>query len=30
VKEAHHLKVKAKWEDLFLQWRNPEPSRAVA
>jgi indolepyruvate ferredoxin oxidoreductase len=30
VKEAHHLKVKAKWDDLFLQWRNPEPNRAVA
>jgi len=30
VKEAHFVKAKAQWDDLLLQWRNPEPNRAVA
>ncbi len=30
VKEAHFAKAKAQWNDLLLQWRNPEPNRAVA
>ena len=30
VKEEHFAKAKARKEDLLLQWRNPEPDRAVA
>ena len=30
VKEQHFAKAKARKEDLLLQWRNPEPDRAVA
>jgi len=30
VKEAHFAKAKASRDDLLLQWRNPEPDRAVA
>ena len=30
VKEEHFAKAKARKDDLLLQWRNPEPDRAVA
>ena len=30
VKEEHFATAKARKEDLLLQWRNPEPDRAVA
>ena len=30
VKEEHFAKAKARKHDLLLQWRNPEPDRAVA
>jgi len=30
VKEEHFVKAKTRWNDLLLQWRNPEPDRAVA
>jgi len=30
VKEEHFAKAKARQDDLLLQWRNPEPDRAVA
>ncbi|MGH8109588.1 MAG: indolepyruvate ferredoxin oxidoreductase family protein [Arenimonas sp.] len=30
VKEAHFAKAKAQCDELLLQWRHPEPDRAVA
>ncbi|MGH8051615.1 MAG: DUF6537 domain-containing protein, partial [Arenimonas sp.] len=30
VKEEHFAKAKVRRDDLLLQWRNPEPDRAVA